>query len=193
MSPLHLLGPARNLSQGWCQFRGEQDTGRAHPNSSPAFEVAAVAWEWRNTRSGHHFFARQCVQLRYVGEERRSEDRAHAQHTPQHFFLRSLHGALANCRGYIAGYRWVRSRCRSARIESLAVAPAARRRGIGGIPLRRFLDEAKRRSSRRVTLEVTEANERARQFFATQRFKPVRRLAAYYGDRYDSLRLGRAL
>lgn len=95
--------------------------------------------------------------------------------------------------GYIAGYRGVRSRSRSARIESLAVAPTARRRGIGGLLMRRFLDEAKRRGSRRVTLEVAEANERARPFFATLGFKPVRRLAAYYGGRYDGLRLGRAL
>ncbi len=95
--------------------------------------------------------------------------------------------------GYIAGYRGVRSRSRSARIESIAVAPAARRRGIGGLLMRRFLDVAKRRGSSHVTLEVAEANERARQFFATRGFKPVRRLPAYYGDRYDGLRLGRAL
>ena len=95
--------------------------------------------------------------------------------------------------GYIAGYRGVRSRSRSARIESIAVAPAARRRGTGGLLLWRFLDEAKRRGSSRVTLEVAEANESAIQFFAIRGFKPVRRLPAYYGDRYDGLRLGRAL
>jgi ribosomal protein S18 acetylase RimI-like enzyme len=44
-----------------------------------------------------------------------------------------------------------------------------------------------------VTLEVAAANERAVQFFSTLGFKPVRRLAAYYGGRYDGLRLGRDL
>lgn len=111
--------------------------------------------------------------------------------TPDAVFLAAMQRQLLI--GYIAGYRGVRSRNRSARIESLAVAPAARRRGIGGLLLRRFLDEAKRRGSSRVTLEVAEVNERARQFFATLGFKPVRRLPAYYGGRYDGLRLGRAL
>jgi ribosomal protein S18 acetylase RimI-like enzyme len=55
--------------------------------------------------------------------------------------------------------------------------------------MRRFLHEARRRGRRQVTLEVAEANESAIQFFSTQGFKPACRLAAYYGGRYDGLRM----
>ena len=77
--------------------------------------------------------------------------------------------------------------------QHFAVATAARVRGIGRNLMRRFLQEARRRGRRRVTLEVAKANERAIQFFSTQGFKPVCRLAAYYGARYDGLRMTRDL
>ena len=95
--------------------------------------------------------------------------------------------------GYIAGSHGHRGRHGTARIESIAEATAARVRGIGRNLMRRFLQEARRRGRRRVTLEVAKANERAIQFFSTQGFKPVCRLAAYYGARYDGLRMTRDL
>ena len=95
--------------------------------------------------------------------------------------------------GYIAGFQGHRGRHGTARIESIAVSTVARARGIGRNLMRRFLQEARRRGRRRVTLEVAEANERAIQFFSTQGFKRVCRLAAYYGGRYDGLRMTRDL
>ena len=95
--------------------------------------------------------------------------------------------------GYIAGSQGHRGWHGTARIESIAVLTVARTRGIGWNLMRRFLQEARRRGRRRVTLEVAEANERAIQFFSIQGFKPVCRLAAYYGARYDGLRMTRNL
>lgn len=95
--------------------------------------------------------------------------------------------------GYVAGSCGTGSRRGAGRIESLAVVQAARNQGVGGLLMRRFIEEAKRRGSKRVTIEVAMANTRAIRFFTNQGFNPVRRLPAYYGDRYDGLRMQRRL
>lgn len=95
--------------------------------------------------------------------------------------------------GYVAGSCGTGSRRGAGRIESLAVVQAARKQGVGGLLMRRFIEEAKRRGSKRVTIEVAMANTHAIRFFTNRGFSPVRRLPGYYGDRYDGLRMRREL
>jgi ribosomal-protein-alanine N-acetyltransferase len=105
-------------------------------------------------------------------------------------FVAVRHGLLL---GYVAGSCGAGARRGAARIESLAVVPAARNQGIGGLLMRRFIEEAKRRGAKRVTIEVATANTGAVRFFTNRGFDPVRRLPAYYGNRYDGLRMRREL
>lgn len=93
--------------------------------------------------------------------------------------------------GYVAG---VVSRARAslvARLNSLAVMPDARRQGIGGAVMQRFLDEARQRGCERVTLEVAVPNETGIRFFTGWGFTPTRRLPAYYSQTVDGLRMQR--
>ncbi|HXF93667.1 MAG TPA: N-acetyltransferase [Nitrospiraceae bacterium] len=110
---------------------------------------------------------------------------------PRAIFLVAVrHGLLL---GYLAGTCGAGSRRGTARIDSLAVAPGMRNQGVGGLLLRRFIEEAQRRGSKRVTIEVARANTDAIRFFTNRGFSPVRRLPAYYGGRYDGLRMRRQL
>jgi ribosomal-protein-alanine N-acetyltransferase len=65
-------------------------------------------------------------------------------------------------------------------IADLAVAPAARRRGIGGILLDRALVEAMESGVRALYLEVRESNSAARALYQSRGFDSVGRRRAYY-------------
>ena len=95
--------------------------------------------------------------------------------------------------GYIAGYTKTVRPPGSARIESLAVSPRARRHGIGGLLVRRFIEDAKQRGCRSVTLEVALANEEVIRFFSNRGFKQCRYLRAYYSPRHDGIRMKLAM
>ncbi len=120
----------------------------------------------------------------------RSQFASYLQNLRTIFLVADRHGLLL---GYLAGTCGAGSQRGAGRIESLAVVPAARNQGVGGLLLRRFIEEAKRRGSKRVTIEVAMANTGAIRFFTNHGFEPVRRLPAYYGGRYDGLRMRRQL
>lgn len=67
-------------------------------------------------------------------------------------------------------------------IADLAVAPHARRRGIGGLLLDRLAEEGNAAGVRRWFLEVRESNERARRLYASRSFATVGRRRGYYRD-----------
>lgn len=67
-----------------------------------------------------------------------------------------------------------------AEIADIAVAPAARRQGIGGVLLDAMLDEAVLEGVRTMYLEVRESNASARALYATRRFREVGRRKGYY-------------
>lgn len=85
-----------------------------------------------------------------------------------------------------------------AQLLNLTVAPSARRRGIGRVLLRRFLDGARERGAEQCFLEVRESNGAAIALYAAEGFVPVARRVAYYppgaaGQREDALVMRRAL
>jgi len=75
----------------------------------------------------------------------------------------------------------------SAWLDSIAVLPASRRRGIGYQLMRRFTKEAKRRACKSVMLQVAAANENGILFFSRQGFRKVRHLPGYYGKGLDGI------
>lgn len=67
----------------------------------------------------------------------------------------------------------------TARLASMAVAPSARRRGLGRACVEMLLREAGGRGDRYLTLEVIEQNEPAHRLYATCGFQVDRRLVGY--------------
>ncbi len=94
----------------------------------------------------------------------------------------------------IAGYLIAREVAGTGEVLNLAVAPEARRRGIGGALLRAGLGALRRRRVSEVFLEVRESNRSAQALYLSQGFRPVGQRAAYYRNpREDALVLRLAL
>lgn len=92
--------------------------------------------------------------------------------------------------GYLIG----REAGGSGEILNLAVAPEARRRGIGGALLEEGLAEFRQRGASEVFLEVRESNLSAQALYLARGFRPVGQRAAYYRNpREDALVLRLAL
>ena len=80
-----------------------------------------------------------------------------------------------------------------AEVLTLAVAPAARRQGIGARLLAAAMAMAVSRGARTAFLEVSERNGAARALYARADFTPAGRRPRYYADGADALVLRRAL
>jgi len=94
--------------------------------------------------------------------------------------------------GYIAGISSTGTRAHIARIYSVAVAPDARRAGIGHALVERFLAEARRLGKDKVLLEVARARREARQLFEETGFVLRQELPDYYGPERHGLRMVRS-
>lgn len=87
---------------------------------------------------------------------------------------------------------WLRAgngRARWARLYSLAVDPAARRRGIGEALVQSGLEHLRAEGFRRFTAECRADNAGARRLYAGLGFREVGPLPSYYGNGLDGLRL----
>lgn len=80
-----------------------------------------------------------------------------------------------------------------AELLTLAVAPDARRQGLGGALLQDFVAEAKRRGARDAFLEVASDNQAARALYAGQGWRQAGRRPDYYAPGIDALTLRLAL
>ena len=98
--------------------------------------------------------------------------------------------------GFIApagGFILARVAADESEILTLAVAPEARRGGLGRDLVRAVLAEASIRHARATFLEVSEANAPARALYAGCGFVEVGRRARYYGGVVDALVLRAAI
>jgi ribosomal-protein-alanine N-acetyltransferase len=80
----------------------------------------------------------------------------------------------------IVGYSVSVHAADEAEIANLAVAAAARRRGIATALLRNLVSDAKRRGAKSIFLEVRESNVAARRLYAAHGFTEVGRRSRYY-------------
>lgn len=115
------------------------------------------------------------------------------------FSRRQLRALLANPRalwlladGDLGAACWLRAsngRVRWARLYSLAVDPAARRRGIGEALVAAGVERLRAEGFRRFTAECRADNAPARRLYAGLGFQEVGTLPGYYGAGLDGLRL----
>jgi ribosomal protein S18 acetylase RimI-like enzyme len=91
--------------------------------------------------------------------------------------------------GYVLGPVDARHTRRIAHIDSIAVRPEAQHKGIGTRLLQGFMEQARRRGARTLTLEVAVANEVGRAFFTRHGFHEIRPLPHFYGRTLHGLLL----
>lgn len=95
--------------------------------------------------------------------------------------------------GYVLGTQHTGRLSHVARLSSIAVDAACRRRGLAVRLLAAFVAAARKRACRLVFLEVATKNREARNLFARRGFSRVRLLRGYYSPSVDALRLRLAL
>lgn len=97
---------------------------------------------------------------------------------------------LPNVAGFIhpaGGVVLVRIAADEAEILTVAVAPEARRAGIGTALMHRAIGHAAQRGAAAVFLEVSETNQSAIRLYTGIGFRPVGRRKRYYPDGSDAL------
>jgi ribosomal-protein-alanine N-acetyltransferase len=108
----------------------------------------------------------------------------------------SLTLAVDRAHEAVVGFSLVRSVADEAELLLIAVLPGEQRRGVGGLLLEQFLDQARSDSVRRVHLEVRDGNA-AIGMYLRAGFSPVGRRRNYYhaidGKRYDAITLASEL
>jgi [ribosomal protein S18]-alanine N-acetyltransferase len=95
--------------------------------------------------------------------------------------------------GDALGFALARVAADQAEILTLAVVPAARRRGVGAALLQAVMQAAAARGAAALFLEVSTANDAARALYARAGFCEVGRRCRYYADGTDARVLTRAL
>jgi ribosomal protein S18 acetylase RimI-like enzyme len=80
-----------------------------------------------------------------------------------------------------------------ARLYSIAVAPAAQGRGLGARLLAACEEQARRRGSRRLRLEVRSSNSSATRLYDAAGYRVIARLESYYPDGEAALRMEKLL
>lgn len=84
--------------------------------------------------------------------------------------------------GIVAGYAAAWIAYDEIHLLSIAVGPAARRRGLGGVILRAVMERGRTRGAGRVILEVREGNAAARAFYRMHGFVDIGTRRRYYSD-----------
>ncbi len=127
--------------------------------------------------------------------------RLHATAFPEPWDARAM-AALLVATGTLAlmsegGFILIRAAADEAEVLTLAVSPAARRRGLGRALVEAAVDAAYRGGAASLFLEVADDNEAALALYASAGFEPVGRRAGYYhrrqGVAVDALVLRRTL
>lgn len=90
--------------------------------------------------------------------------------------------------GELAGYAGLRVVDGTADIQTIAVAPAHQRRGLGTTLLRALIDEARRRRATEMLLDVRADNQPALALYQRHGFERIARRRGYFGaGRIDGL------
>ncbi len=102
--------------------------------------------------------------------------------------------ARQHVRGPVAGYVVAWFVLDEGELANLAVAPGARRQGLGLALVDSVLEDARSRGTSKVYLEVRESNEAARKLYSNRGFVEVGRRKGYYrSPEEDALLLSRSL
>lgn len=118
----------------------------------------------------------------------RRQFRYHLRHPRNRLLVAEEGGALLG-----AALLILRRDPRSARLYSIAVAEAARGKGVGRLLLLRCEREARRAGARRLVLEVRSDNRAARALYERLGYRVFARRTAYYEDGAEALRMSKTL
>ena len=88
----------------------------------------------------------------------------------------------AESNGVLSGFLVASIIAGEAELESIVVAPEARRRGLGGALLRALIEAATVRKVTRLLLEVRASNDRALAFYRATGWREQGRRPRYYSD-----------
>jgi len=127
----------------------------------------------------------ECFSIYYYGQYKFGVDE----------FLYYLYGPncillVATPNGHVVGYTAAVRRPRAGailHIDSIAVLPEYRNRGIGDQLLQALTDQARQRRCKTLVLEVATPNEAGIAFFNRHGFREVRKLPNYYGRGLDGI------
>ena len=89
----------------------------------------------------------------------------------------------------VLGYAGALVAAGEAHVMTVAVAPDARRRGVGAGLVRALLDAARERGATTATLEVRESNDAARRLYERLGFVSHGLRPGYYGDNGEAARI----
>ncbi len=78
-----------------------------------------------------------------------------------------------------------------AHLDSLAVMPGFREKGIGDCLLTTFVQEARQRGCVQIVITVAVANDNGIAFFSNRGFRTIRRLVDYYDEGIDGILMRR--
>lgn len=111
------------------------------------------------------------------------------------YHMRNPRAALLVCADgkAVLGYALMLRRGVTARLYSIAVAPAARGRGIGGMLLKTVAKRAKQAGCGKIGLEVRQRASKVIALYARHGFIKTAALPGYYGDGADGLRMMKKL
>lgn len=101
--------------------------------------------------------------------------------------LDTRHYLVALRDGVLVGYAGLCAYPDEAFVQTLAVAPAAQKEGLGARLLQALLDEASRRRKRTVSLEVRADNDPARRLYERFGFRETSVRRGYYPGGVDAL------
>jgi ribosomal-protein-alanine N-acetyltransferase len=100
---------------------------------------------------------------------------------------------VAGCEGQFAGFAMMHFGERFAHLNLLAVAPRARRRGVGSGLVRWLEASAWVAGTMAIRLELRAGNRQALQFYHSLGYEEVARVPGYYGGREAAIRMIRIL
>ena len=107
--------------------------------------------------------------------------------------LPTIHYLVAEDDGEVTAYAVASIVADIAELQRIAVAPAARRRGIATALLAEVVDRARKSKADRLLVEVRETNEEALAFYAASGFVEVDRRPRYYRDGATAVVMRRSL
>lgn len=131
--------------------------------------------------------AEDCRSVRALEEELFGADAWSAATVADALAGDTRQAVVAVAGGEVVGYAVLRVAGEVADLERVAVAPTHRRAGLASALLRAGSARARQEGAERVLLEVSEANEGARAFYAAHGAVALDRRGDYYRDGSDAL------
>jgi len=160
--------------------------GRRSGEGSPAVRIRAASLD---DLDGLVALERSC--FRGVYRDHRWDQRRFRYYLGEPRGMLAVADGEGGVEGYVAGYVAKRPGGPTALLYSLAVAPGARRRGIGDRLLQWFSRRARDAGCSSATLEVARSRREARRLFARHGFELIQRLPDHYAPGREAVRMRR--